>query len=388
MNQLSNTLSTLWLPCAAHTIQLCVNTSLSETNAADMIVAKCHDLAVMLRNSGLFRRHMDIVQQQQYPESQPLTFSIDMPTRWNSQYMMMERVIKLADAIRMARQNIVQSDYTPEARRQVRKLDTMMLEEDDLQVVKDLVTVLKPMYIFTMQVGSGKIPAVSLLYPWVYDEVNNLGDAVNAIESAAAVNLRTRLVDHIRVRWPLDRIPDAVAIATFLNPGLKKHPLFDMQIERNGQNVKLLDNVHRLVVTELLDLLKDRESTLATFYNGQCHEQDSSDDDAPITQPGSPLLRNITRELQDYTAYSIEKLERRLKYRDDPLAWWLKHSTSYRYLGYLARRYLAIQPSSVPSERLFSDAGNLVTKKRSNLDDTTIENMLFIRRFLSNGPNK
>ncbi|KAG0255216.1 hypothetical protein BG011_005280, partial [Mortierella polycephala] len=197
------------------------------------------------------------------------------------------------------------------ARRQVRMLDTVMLEENEPQVAKDLITVLEPMYIFTTQVGSSKVPAISFLYPWVYDKVNSPGDAAITIESVAAVDLRIRLVDHIRVRWPIDRIPNAVAIATFLSPGLKKHPLFDLRVERDGENVKLLDNVHRLVVTEPLESLKDRESTLAAFYNGQCHEQDSSDDDASGTQPGSPLLRNIVLELRNYITYAIEKLERR-----------------------------------------------------------------------------
>ena len=47
----------------------------------------------------------------------------------------------------------------------------------------------------------------------------------------------------------------------------------------------------------------------------------------------------------------------------DPLQWWKVHAQEYPHLARLTRRYLCICATSSPSERLFSTAGNVVSKK-------------------------
>jgi hypothetical protein len=47
----------------------------------------------------------------------------------------------------------------------------------------------------------------------------------------------------------------------------------------------------------------------------------------------------------------------------DPLKWWKEKKSSLPRLAKLACTYLAIPSTSVPSERLFSSAGNTLTKK-------------------------
>ena len=51
----------------------------------------------------------------------------------------------------------------------------------------------------------------------------------------------------------------------------------------------------------------------------------------------------------------------------DPLNWWRTHSASYPHLSKLTRQYLGIPATSVPVERLFSEAGELISAKRNSL---------------------
>ena len=47
----------------------------------------------------------------------------------------------------------------------------------------------------------------------------------------------------------------------------------------------------------------------------------------------------------------------------DPLQWWKLNATRYPCVSVLARKYLAIPATSVPSERAFSLTGHLVNEK-------------------------
>jgi hypothetical protein len=48
-----------------------------------------------------------------------------------------------------------------------------------------------------------------------------------------------------------------------------------------------------------------------------------------------------------------------------PLEWWHKNSSGYSVLSKIARKYLSIPATSVPCERLFSKADNIIEVKRS-----------------------
>lgn len=63
----------------------------------------------------------------------------------------------------------------------------------------------------------------------------------------------------------------------------------------------------------------------------------------------------------------------------DPLQWWKMNCHRFPALAKLARKYLCAPPSSVPSERLFSEAGDLYDEKRNRLSPEKAEMLLFIR---------
>ena len=65
-----------------------------------------------------------------------------------------------------------------------------------------------------------------------------------------------------------------------------------------------------------------------------------------------------------------------------PLRWWKKHEHLYPNLAIMARKCLCVTATSVPSEQLFSTAGNIVNNKRGALLPEYVEKLLYLHNNL------
>ena len=67
------------------------------------------------------------------------------------------------------------------------------------------------------------------------------------------------------------------------------------------------------------------------------------------------------------------------KRKSSALIFWQQHKAEMPHLYQLVLKYLAVPNSSVYSERLFSQAGNIYEAKRSKLRAEISENLLFLQ---------
>ena len=66
------------------------------------------------------------------------------------------------------------------------------------------------------------------------------------------------------------------------------------------------------------------------------------------------ISSELTIEMQQYLR--INNLER----KQDPLEWWKRNCHLYPHISRLAKKYHSLPGTSVPAERIFSKAGQLV----------------------------
>ena len=71
---------------------------------------------------------------------------------------------------------------------------------------------------------------------------------------------------------------------------------------------------------------------------------------------------------------------------ENPLAWWAQNEGRYPRLAKLSKIYLAIPATSTPSERVFSLAGNTVTRQRSSLHPSHVNTLVFLNANQRDGP--
>ena len=81
----------------------------------------------------------------------------------------------------------------------------------------------------------------------------------------------------------------------------------------------------------------------------------------------------IEKEVRWYTSLPATKDK-----NEDPLQWWQKNKNTFPHLANVVKKYMAIPATSVPSERLFSVAGNIVTDKRNSLKPANVNRLCFL----------
>ena len=64
----------------------------------------------------------------------------------------------------------------------------------------------------------------------------------------------------------------------------------------------------------------------------------------------------------------------------DPFIWWNQQKHELPIMSKLAKKYLCISATSVPSERLFSDVGNHITPSRNRLSHDIVSKLVFLKR--------
>lgn len=102
--------------------------------------------------------------------------------------------------------------------------------------------------------------------------------------------------------------------------------------------------------------------------------------DAFITkvEPGnrSPLDQ-ATNEVNAYFNEPVIGLD------SNPLKWWMNNGYKYPMLSNIAKYYLTVPGTSVPSERVFSTAGDIVTSQRSCLNPEDVDKLIFLKKNLN-----
>jgi hypothetical protein len=95
-----------------------------------------------------------------------------------------------------------------------------------------------------------------------------------------------------------------------------------------------------------------------------------------------PRLFSIFDQNQLKASNEVEEYlkEDKISHNQCPFNWWLNKKDKYPILAKMARIHLAIPATSTPSERLFSDAGNLLSAKRTKINSELFKSIMFLKR--------
>ena len=205
--------------CAAHKLQLCINSSMGIDKVTNHPISKCVAAASRLvghfGHSPMATGELTKRQHSMFPDKQPLKLIQCCKTRWNSIYDMFARLVALrwpVCAVLSDRNVVKQSDAK-----------ALEMRDEHWQLMEELLSVLQPLQIATSVMSSETSPSASTLYPLLWGLLDDHlamkdGDPTNV------ANFKRSVCDAIRQRFAMNDMNTATSLcvtATILDPKFK-----------------------------------------------------------------------------------------------------------------------------------------------------------------------
>ncbi|KAK6196084.1 hypothetical protein SNE40_001379 [Patella caerulea] len=274
----------------------------------------------------------------------------DAQARWNSSFYMVKRMLEQKAAI---------VDYANIG-------GIPQVTENHWNIADTLITTLQKFEELTRH-ASEEGSSTSMVIPSVYMLQRSLAKHA---DDRYIHDLAGGLLKSLNNRYEDVEKNKLLVISTYLDPRYKA--LFFKAGDTEKTAVQWLMEEGDVEKTDLSRGLQESPITSTPTKSAIDDEFDQF-----VKEQGAPQIShtgiNINNEL---TLYSTEPI---LGRSEEPLAFWKINRHRYPILAKLAAKYLCVPPSSVPSERLFSEAGDLYDEKRNRLDPNMAEMLLTIR---------
>ncbi|KAL2095528.1 hypothetical protein ACEWY4_007676 [Coilia grayii] len=257
------------------------------------------------------------------------------------------------------------------------------LKADQWGLLEELCTALKPFECATVFLSGDKYTTISAVPPLVQGLVKSTQSA--AFETAAMQAFQRTAKEQLQQRWKNDTTfsettPSTVILSSALDPRFRKlkfltsEQVFNVQNKiqtyalRVSQEMHAHDNVHdQASSTSTITKAASGSTTLDTLFDfGTSSEEEQREVEA------EDLQSQVRNEVLSYFG------EKPLAKEENPLHWWKANEYRYPTLARLAKTYLCIPCTSTPSERFFSAAGNIASRKRASLSPEHLDMLTFL----------
>ncbi|XP_014207651.1 uncharacterized protein LOC106638802 [Copidosoma floridanum] len=297
-------------------------------------------------------------------DSKCLNLIQKVKTRWNSCFDMLDRYIYLAPLVTRV---VLELQRTRASKERAPELISPM-EEYILKEIRDL---LAPLARATKEVSTDKIVTLSKSIPVINNLRREIDDYLLTEPEACALkeNLTTLLRDAFA---SIEEVP-MYAAATLLDPRFKKFRFWQDISSRRSDLVK--KKMAKGSTQPLSDKVPEAQSTVAEQSDSFWDSFDKEVEGRSAAQSGQDMAGGIPIQFRMY----LDSAPVKRKDFPNPLRAWAAIKGEYKYVYQVAQENLSILATSVPSERLFSNAGLIKNQLRTRLSGKLLEILVFLR---------
>jgi len=350
--------------CFAHTLNLVVQQAVQTINDLKTKVKK---VVAYFHQSTVAAAKLEELQEQMRPNQQPLKLKNDVVTRWNSTLHMCERICEVQEPLN--------------ATIAVLMNPVECLTTEEWQALREITVILKPFDAVTMEVSAEMSVTASKIIMLSRGLVTACHKIEPILTNDVSKALTTKLLEGMQKRFGGLESNKLLARATFLDPRFKKKGF----VTESGYN-SVKENITAAISNQLATSSSEASSSEAR-EDGETESHRTEIPQSSVSDVEDLIWgefdRTVAVEVLNPQASAMSLVrqfveEPNIGRRDDPLAWWRARVQVYRELVPLARKSLCIVATSVPSERIFSKTGQLISAKRNRLAAKTIKMVMFL----------
>ncbi|KAL6654142.1 hypothetical protein ACP70R_007607 [Stipagrostis hirtigluma subsp. patula] len=347
--------------CAAHVLNLIVQDGFKTMGSA---TSSIRESVKYIRSSVPRKERFEeiIVQVGTSAEKRP---SLDVPTRWNSTYLMLESSLKHRTAFESLKSQDPSYKDAPTAA--------------EWKMADRLSIFFENFYDATNAISGSQYPTAHLYFHYLW-EIKKMLDIETASKDHAIAAMACDMEEKFQKYWDLSLLQ--ICVPVVLDPRLKlKFVAFRLRKGWPNKAEAYVKEVKRVVK----DLYSDYSSKMpcSNSDNTQPSQNDQLvDEDSPwadweqllTTQRKNKVKSELDTYLQD------DPFPREDGF--DILQWWKMHSSKYPVLSRVARDVFAAPASTVASESAFSTGDRVINEYRSRLTSKTVEVLICLQDWL------
>ncbi|XP_074496307.1 uncharacterized protein LOC141770552 isoform X2 [Sebastes fasciatus] len=366
------------LRCFAHMLSLAAQ-KVYTSNTVTRWAAKIRAVVVWIKRSSTAQT---VLQGKQQLLNLPRhSLVLDVRTRWDSLYLMMERFVEQYAAVQA-------TTTDPQIKQSAEKKRLETLSDDDHRKAEEFIGIMKPLYTSSLCVSADKSPTCSQIFPIlkklearfetqeedslftatlkgkVWDELSTCykdGDSWKFLQESSAMDPRFKnRIDSDEIWY---RVKQAAVRFTKEVSNQEEHrPLReDSDADDVSEHNEYSDETpfpKRLRLTGLEELFEEEDRALKSFTAAE----------------KTPISERVQQEIQLYRNLPAVPTS------EDALGWWWRKRDSLPLLSQLSNSYLCIQASSTPPERVFSTAGDTISQERSHILPEQADMQIFLQK--------
>ncbi|XP_066598841.1 zinc finger BED domain-containing protein 4-like [Prorops nasuta] len=251
-----------------------------------------------------------------------------------------------------------------------------MLSASEIQMIRAIVTLLRPLEKSTKELSAEHFVSASKVIPIINCLRAKLKDL--NLQTDVGKKMCCLLKHCLESRFVNIEYNNILAVATILDPRFKL---------LHFTNDKALAKAISFIKTELRRNSDEIVATTATSTSVSGIDVAIPDEADDLWSYHKKLLANENKIINN-NQQSSENMPMCLQYylnfatfnlETNPISFWNKYfGESHLNLKQLAMKYLPITSTSVPAERLFSKAGNIMTDARNRLSSKHLHELLFL----------
>ncbi|KAK7912837.1 hypothetical protein WMY93_013048 [Mugilogobius chulae] len=342
--------------CIAHSLNLIVKKSCDQVPALLEIRNKTKQIVTYFRSSTTGKEKLTEIQKQM---GKPVLKLInEVPTRWNSTYQMFARIVEQKEPVWVTLATL-NSQIPP-------------LTTEEVEIISESLSVLGPFDIATLELSQEKRVCGSKVIPILKMLHYSLHNSFQKLNTIPAKHLCDQLLKRLVEAISSFETSSTLSLATLLDPRYKVIGFLS--------SAKASEAVKRLK-SECAAEMRSSTAPSPHPHPGPSSTPASSDSlwhqlDLEIlqSQKQSNVMADAIIEVQRYLSGPNSPRSQ------DPIEYWETQRSNFPHLFKLAQKFLSTPASSVPCERVFSKAGELVSKRRNRLGPSLLQKLLFLNK--------